>query len=273
MTTPIVWPTLFIPHGGGPCFFMDPPAAWPRDTWDRMAAFLRGIDGHLGRRPRAVLVISGHWEADRPTLNTALHPALLFDYQGFPAHTYQLTYPAEGAPDVAAEAHRLLGLAGLSSDETAARGLDHGVFVPFMLIYPEADVPILQMSLATGLDPTMHLAIGEALAPLRQQGVLIVASGMSYHNLQGMFSGRGNDEAEAFDAWLDDVLTDPSRRDASLAHWRDAPGARAAHPHAEHLLPLMVAAGAAHDEEGVRVYADHVVGKPISGFRFGSLPQ
>ena len=92
------WPTLFIPHGGGPCFFMEPPAGWAADTWDRMAAFLRGLDAQFGRRPRAVLVISGHWEAARPTLNVAAQPELLFDYLGFPEHTYRLTYPAAGAP-------------------------------------------------------------------------------------------------------------------------------------------------------------------------------
>lgn len=263
------WPTLFIPHGGGPCFFMEPPAGWPADTWDRMAVFLRGIDASFGRRPRAVIVVSGHWETDRPTLNTAAAPALLFDYTGFPEHTYRLTYPVAGAPDLANEVRGLLADAEIASDADEDRGLDHGVFVPFKLIYPDADVPVLQLSLQRGLDPATHLAIGRALAPLRHRDVLIVGSGMSYHNLRGLFSGRGNDAAEAFDAWLGDALADPASRDRTLLDWRAAPGAVESHPEAEHLLPLMVAAGAAEGEPAAKIYTDHVLGKPMSGFRFG----
>ncbi|MDB5479160.1 MAG: Aromatic ring-opening dioxygenase, catalytic subunit, LigB family [Caulobacteraceae bacterium] len=267
--SPQRWPTLFIPHGGGPCFFMDPPPQWPRDTWDRMAAFLRGLDASLGRRPSAVLVISGHWETDPVALNTAARPPLLFDYYGFPEHTYRLTYPVDGAPKLAEEVRGLLAKAGLPSATDPERGLDHGVFVPFKLIYPDADVPILQMSLRRDLDPATHLAIGAALAPLRDRDVLIVGSGMSYHNLQGMFSGRGNADAEAFDAWLGAAVTDPGAREGALARWREAPGAVESHPEAEHLLPLMVAAGAASGEPGARIYSDHVLGKALSGFRFG----
>ena len=263
------WPTLFIPHGGGPCFFMDTPPQWPKDTWDRMATFLRGIDGSLGRRPRAVLVVSGHWETERPTVNVAPRPKLLFDYNGFPEHTYHLTYPVDGAPDLAGEVRTLLAEAGFASDIDGERGLDHGVFVPFKLVYPDADVPVLQLSLQRDLDPAQHLAIGRALAPLRERDVLIVGSGMSYHNLRGLFSGRGNEEAEAFDAWLTSAVLDADSREQSLTDWRSAPGAVASHPEAEHLLPLMVAAGAAEGEVAELIYADHVLGKPVSGYRFG----
>lgn len=263
------WPTLFIPHGGGPCFFMDPPPSWPRDTWDRMAAFLRGLNASLGRRPAAVLVVSGHWEAPRPTLNIAPRPQLLFDYHGFPAHTYQLRYPVAGAPALAAEAGALLGDAGFVADVEDARGIDHGVFVPFMLVYPHADVPILQLSLVQGLDPAEHLAIGRALAPLRARDVLIVGSGMSYHNLPDLMARQRDPAAEDFDAWLGAAMIDPQRRDDALRHWHEAPGALASHPTAEHLLPLMVAAGAASGEPGTRIYADHILGKALSGFRFG----
>jgi aromatic ring-opening dioxygenase catalytic subunit (LigB family) len=147
------------------------------------------------------LVISGHWEAERPTLNAAERPPLLFDYYGFPQHTYQLRYPVSGAPDVAAEVRELLERAGISSDEEEARGLDHGVFIPFMLIYPDADVPILQLSLQRDLDAAQHLAIGHALAPLRDRDILIVGSGMSYHNLREFTFDRGNEVAEGFDGW------------------------------------------------------------------------
>ena len=264
-----IWPTLFIPHGGGPCFFMEPPAAWPGNTWDGMAAFLRGLDASFGRRPRAVVVVSGHWETERPTLNIAERPPLLFDYHGFPEHTYHLTYPVVGAPEIADRVRELLRGACITTDVEDDRGLDHGVFVPFKLVYPDADVPILQLSLQRGLDAAGHLAIGRALAPLRDEDVLIVGSGMSYHNLRGLFSGRGGEEADAFDGWLADAVVDPGRRENALSGWRLAPGALEAHPEAEHLLPLMVAAGAAAGETGTRIYAERVLDKPISGFRFG----
>lgn len=263
-------PTLFIPHGGGPCFFMDTPPRWPRDTWDRMAAFLRNLAGSLPERPKAVLVISGHWEAELPTVSMTAKPALLFDYYGFPEHTYRLTYPAPGAPEVAQRARALLEKAGISTAEDGARGLDHGVFIPFMLIYPHADVPIVQLSLQQGLDPKAHLTLGRALAPLREEGVLIVGSGMSYHNLPKLMGGRGNEAAEAFDAWLTETVESAaSERWAKLDRWRSAPGGEDSHPREEHLMPLMVAAGAAGDDSGARIYSDRVLGKALSGFRFG----
>jgi aromatic ring-opening dioxygenase catalytic subunit (LigB family) len=163
----------------------------------------------------------------------------------------------------------LLAGAGFDSAVDAKRGLDHGVFVPFLLIYPRADVPVLQLSLQKSLDPTLHLQIGKALAPLRQQGVLIVGSGMSYHNLAAMFSGGGAAAAASFDAWLNEVVQDPATRDASLSAWRSAPGGRESHPREEHLIPLMVAAGAAAGDAGVRVFSESIAGKAISGFQFG----
>jgi aromatic ring-opening dioxygenase catalytic subunit (LigB family) len=248
---------------------MEPQPGWPRDTWDRMAAFLRGLDAHLGRRPRAVLVISGHWETERPTLNVAEAPPLLFDYHGFPEHTYRLTYPVPGAPEMASEARELLAAAGFASDVEGQRGLDHGVFIPFKLIYPDADVPMVQLSLQQGLDAATHLAIGRALAPLRSEDVLIVGSGMSYHNLRAMFSGQGNEAAAAFDAALTDALADPRTREQALVNWRALPGALEAQPRPDHLLPLMVAAGAAGGEPGRSIFADRVLGKAVSGFQFG----
>ena len=237
--------------------------------WDGLAAYLRGIDGSLGVRPKAVLVISGHWENSLPTLNVAAKPGLLFDYYGFPEHTYRLKYPAAGAPDLAERVRKLLADAGFQTDVESKRGLDHGVFVPFMLIYPNADVPILQLSLQSSLDPTLHLALGQALATLRDQGVLIVGSGMSYHNLADMFSGRGEGAAAAFDAWLGSAVQDPATRESLLAKWREAPGGAASHPREEHLIPLMVAAGAGHGERGVRSFGESIGGKRISGFQFG----
>lgn len=268
MDAPNRLPTLFIPHGGGPCFFMDPPADDPH-RWEGLAGYLRGIDASLGTRPKAVLVVSGHWDTERPTVNVAERPKLLFDYYGFPEYTYRLKYPVPGAPDLEPRVRSLMTAAGFDLDVESKRGLDHGVFVPFMLIYPKADVPLMQMSLQHSLDPNLHLAIGRALAPLREQGVLLVGSGMSYHNLAAMFSGGGAEPAAAFDRWLGEAVSDPRSRNERLAAWRSAPGGRESHPQAEHLIPLMVAAGAAEGEPAVRAFHETIAGKPISGFQFG----
>lgn len=265
-------PTLFIPHGGGPCFFMEPPPGFPSTLWDQLAHYLRGLDAAIGRRPRAVLVISGHWECDVPTILNADKHTLLFDYFGFPEHTYRLTYPASGSSAVAARVQALLGKADISCAVESKRGLDHGVFVPFKLIYPEADVPIVQLSLKSNLNPAEHLAIGRALMPLRDEDVLIVGSGNSYHNLREFFSA--NKEAiaasAAFDSWLGEVISAaPAERDARLAEWFKAPGALACHPRSEHLIPLMVAAGAAGEDVGRITYHEQMFDKQFSSVQFG----
>ena len=252
---------------------MDPFPGTPPDLWDRMAAYLRSIDTSLGSRPNAILVVSGHWEAPRPTVNTAEHPSLLYDYSGFPEHTYRLTYPVSGSPSLAARVRELLAEGGLPSEKDAARGLDHGVFIPFKVMYPAADVPLVQLSLDRNRDAATHLAIGAAVMPLRDEGVLIVGSGMSYHNLREIFVNRpeSNQPSEHFDRWLHETVTasDPDDRAARLIEWREAPGARASHPTPEHLLPLLVAAGAGGNDAGTRTYNDRLMGKAVSGFQFG----
>jgi aromatic ring-opening dioxygenase catalytic subunit (LigB family) len=261
-------PTFFINHGGGPCFFLDPGPM--RDSWVELESYLSNFASTLEERPRALLVISGHWEQSRPTVNVGTAPPLLFDYAGFPRHTYALTWPAPGAPDVAARVCELLGLAGIESRAEALRGWDHGVFVPLKVMFPAADIPTVQLSLQSGVDAATHLAIGQALAPLRKEGVLILGSGQSYHNMRGFMRGAGSDPtAEAFDAWLRRAVRDGGTRDAALVGWEEAPGARDAQPHEDHLLPLMVAAGAAAGEPGQVAFHGHALGKPISGFRFG----
>lgn len=264
-------PSYYIPHGGGPCFFMD----WtmgPPDTWDAMAAWLRGLAGQIGARPHAILVVSAHWEEDEITVTGASHPPLYYDYYGFPEHTYRLTWPAPGDPGLAAAVADLLGAAGIACRIDPARGYDHGVFIPFKLIYPQADIPVVEMSLRAGLDPAFHVRVGAALAPLRERGVLIVGSGMSYHNNRTLLGG-GDARADsvAFDAWLHTVCALPEpARGAALARWAQAPGARAAHPREEHLLPLMVVAGAGGSAPGEAVYEDQVLGAVVSGYRFGA---
>jgi len=239
--------------------------------WDKMGEYLSSIAASLPAKPSAIVVISGHWEEKNVTVNEARAPGMLFDYSGFPPHTYQLRYPAPGAPELAAEIRGLLGKAGFATAANDTRGYDHGVFVPFLLMFPEADIPLVQVSLLTSLDPRQHLAIGRALEPLRDKGVLIVGSGMSYHN---MYEFRANSHSldpasKQFDVWLADALVDPDSRERKLAHWDEAPGARKIHPREEHLLPLMVVAGAAGEDKGRQMFNGTIWGKVLSGFQFG----
>jgi aromatic ring-opening dioxygenase catalytic subunit (LigB family) len=260
-------PTLFIPHGAGPCFFMQ----WsrgPADQWDRMAAWLKGLVAGLPERPKAILVISGHWEEPAFTVGSAAYPPLIYDYYGFPEHTYRLIFDAPGAPDLARRVRELIAAAGLPAAEDPARGYDHGVFVPLKLVTPEADIPVVQLSLQRDLDPAAHLAVGRALAPLRDEGVLILGSGMSWHNMRG-FSPAFTGRSEAFDAWLETAMAEPEGRDAALRGWARAPHAREAHPREEHLAPLFVAAGAAEGEPGRVAFRDKVMDVVVSAIEFG----
>jgi aromatic ring-opening dioxygenase catalytic subunit (LigB family) len=264
-------PTFFIPHGGGPCFFMDwTQMGGPADTWDKLEAFLRGLGQRLPYKPKGILVISGHWEEKVFTASTTEQPAMIYDYTGFPAHTYQLKYPAPGAPALARQVVRLLEAAGLPAATDSTRGYDHGVFVPFLLIDPEATIPVVTLSLKTDLDPEEHLAAGRALASLRDEGILIVGSGMSYHDMRGFRTPAARAPSATFDAWLTEAIAStPDRRWNALARWSEAPAGRASHPREEHLLPLMVAAGAGHASKGTKPFTGNVMMADISAFQFG----
>jgi aromatic ring-opening dioxygenase catalytic subunit (LigB family) len=262
-------PTIFLPHGGGPCFWIDGPPPFGKETWSRLRAYLEGIVASLPERPKAFLVCTAHWEADGPTVSVNPAPGMYYDYYNFPPHTYQLKYPAPGDPDLAGQVEGLIAAAGLGPKEDGERGFDHGVFVPFLIVDPEARIPVVMLSLRADLDPEFHIRLGKALAPLRDEGIAIVGSGMSYHNLRSFRSGE-DDASKVFDAWLGEAVTaPPAQRDAKLAHWAEAPMARVCHPREEHLLPLMVAAGAADDSPGKLDFHDVIGGKTISAFRFG----
>lgn len=213
---PAPYPTLFIPNGGGPCFFMD----WdPPDTWKRTENWLRSLPVTLGTKPDAIVIASGHWECPEFTVNMNPAPTLLFDYSGFLPHTYQLTYPAPGSPGLAARVQELLDHAGIASGTESKRGYDHGAFVPLKIVYPDADVPIGQLSLKRGLDPAVHLQAGRALAPLRLENVLVLGSGMSYHNMRG-FGPAFHKASKDFDVWLTDTMANfPGEREARLLDW------------------------------------------------------
>jgi len=240
-----------------------------RAAWHELEIYLGNFAERLPARPRAILAVSGHWEETVPTVNIGARPRLLFDYGGFPDYTYELTWPAPGDPLLAGRVADLLSVARISNGAEASRGWDHGIFVPLKVMFPNADVPVVQLSLQRGLNPAAHLAIGRALKPLREEGVLILGSGQSYHNMRGFFGRSEDPPADVFDAWLRNAMLDVDSRDDALARWEDAPGARNAHPEEDHLLPLMVAAGAATGEHGIVDFHGQAMGKPISGFRFG----
>jgi aromatic ring-opening dioxygenase catalytic subunit (LigB family) len=260
-------PVVYLPHGGGPWPFVE--LGLPKGAVEALSGYLRSLSAVAPARPRAVLSVSAHWEEAIPTVMTAASPPLYFDYYGFPAEAYRLAWPAPGATALAARVRELLGGAGLESGEDGARGYDHGTFVPLMLTFPEADVPTTQLSLVAGLDPERHLALGRALAPLRDEGVLIVGSGMSYHNMRG-FRGSGEQPSAAFDGWLGETIAlEASARDERLRRWAEAPAARLCHPREEHLLPLMVVAGAAGSDRGQVAFRGSFMDAHISGYHFG----
>ena len=260
-------PTYFISHGGGP---------WPwlpdmRKALATLEASLADIPKQLPAAPTAILMVSGHWEGQDFAVMTSAHPPMLYDYGGFPPFTYQIKYEAPGAPDLARRTMELIAAAGLPAHADSGRGYDHGVFAPMQVMYPQADVPAYQVSIKSGYDPALHLALGRALAPLREEGVVIAGSGLSYHNLRRM-GEPGRAPSAAFDAWLDQAVNaDPARRVALLKEWDKAPAARICHPEEDHLIPLMTAISAAENEKAARIYHDANVygGITASSYRFG----
>jgi aromatic ring-opening dioxygenase catalytic subunit (LigB family) len=264
-------PTYFISHGGGP---------WPwlegafRRQFDRLEASLREIAGEVGAHLNAILVVSGHWEENDFTLQSGERPGMIYDYGGFPAHTYQIRYAPPGTPRVARRGQELLEEAGFKAALDAERGYDHGMYAPLYAMYPDARFPVLQLSLKHGYDPVEHLAAGRALAPLRDEGVLIIGSGLSWHNLRLMGPAAAR-PSDAFDTWLAQALeAAPEERVRRLERWADAPSARVAHPREDHFVPLMVALGAAEREVARRVYHEQgfMGGVTASSYRFGEAP-
>ena len=237
---------LYLSHGGGPLPLLGDPGH------SELVEQLQGMAADVIQRPSAILVISAHWEEAEPTIGTVAPTGLIYDYSGFPAESYEITYPAQGAPALAQKLATALQQAGISAQHNAQRGFDHGVFVPLKLMYPDADIPVLQLSLVRSLDADLHLRIGQALQALDHDNLLIVGSGFSFHNMRALFS-QGNPEqnaqSQAFEDWLKATLCDATLSEAQryqrLAEWQHAPHARFCHPREEHLLPLHVCYGAA----------------------------
>jgi aromatic ring-opening dioxygenase catalytic subunit (LigB family) len=261
-------PVVFLPHGGGPWPFVDLRVGSKAEQAE-LASYLRSVARVPSTPAKAVLVVSAHWEEALPTVMTAAHPPMLYDYYGFPPESYEITWPAAGEPALAKRVRELLRGAGIESAENDERGFDHGTFVPLKLAYPDADVPTVQLSLKHGLDPQEHLALGRALAPLRDEGVFIVGSGMTFHNLRA-FGPQSSVAAEEFDGWLRETASlSASERDRRLTDWTNAPSARTAHPREEHLLPLMVVAGAAGVDRGKLAYNGKILDLRLSAYHFG----
>ena len=257
-------PSLYIPHGGGPAFFMQGPM---QRMFAPMQEFLAAVHQTLPAVPTAILVVTAHWESAVVRLTGSPKPELVYDYFGFPPEMYSLRYDAPGAPDLAAQSAALLRAAGIQVQVDPDYGWDHGVFIPLKVMFPQANIPVLAMSLQAGLDPLAHIVMGQALRPLRDAGVLIVGSGMSYHNLGG--SPNAATESRTFDAWLDTALQgDSAHRKARLAQWTATPAARQSHPREEHLLPLMVASGAGSDAPAQKIWNGKVGQTTVSAWAF-----
>lgn len=242
--------SIFISHGGGPLPLLGDLGH------QHMVSCLQQIAATIPK-PKAILVISAHWESDVPTITASPRPELIYDYYGFPAESYDIQYPCTGEAQLAKQVYQQLSEAGIDARLDDNRGLDHGVFVPMKIMYPEADIPCVQLSLVSSLDERQHIEIGTALKSLPQEQILIIGSGFSFHNLMAFFSVE-NDDARRhnadFEHWLTEVcssesLSEAERRDL-LENWHKAPGARYCHPRHEHLLPLHVCYGVAQSAAG-----------------------
>jgi len=261
-------PILYIPHGGGPLPILGHPGH------DELAHFLKGSVKTF-KKPSAILLISAHWEERQPTLTSGARPQLIYDYGGFPEESYAIRYPAPGSPSLAESIRNLLEARGVNPILDDERGFDHGLFVPLTLMYPEAQIPCLQLSLLDSLHPADHLELGRALTQLRERDILVIGSGMSFHNMPTFFSAGNESHDEkcaAFDTWLIETCTDkdltPRVKEERLQNWQEAPHGRFCHPREEHLLPLHVCYGMASSQtpSAELVFNQEVMGKRVSAF-------
>jgi 4,5-DOPA dioxygenase extradiol len=255
---------VYFSHGGGPLPILGDP------SHKAMIDFMRKLPSQL-KRPNAILVISAHWEEDVVTLIGAHNPPMLYDYYGFPSEAYQITYPAPGDPSLAKRIAERLRVSDIPSRIDTERGFDHGLFIPLKMMYPQADIPSIQISLLRSLEPSAHIALGKALGHLLGENVLVVGSGFSFHNLMA-FSWNGVAESDprndAFQQWLIRVCagsTPQPEREQQLIAWEKAPSARYCHPREEHLLPLHVCVGLAA-KPGKVVFDEYILGKRAVAF-------
>eukprot|EP00026_Physarum_polycephalum_P012575 Phypoly_transcript_12897.p1 GENE.Phypoly_transcript_12897~~Phypoly_transcript_12897.p1 ORF type:complete len:314 (+),score=50.31 Phypoly_transcript_12897:116-1057(+) len=250
-------PVVFVSHGGGPSFFMD---ARPGDRFydiskgSESAKALERLPKELGaEKPNAIVIVTAHWEGSHKVLvsGKSEYTKLLYDYGGFPDFTYKLEYKAPAQPQLAKRITELLNNKGLSSELDTTRNWDHGVFIPLKVMYPNADIPVVAVSILQSYDPEVHINIGKALAPLRDEGVLIIGSGYATHNFAGVPAANTK-----FINAASDIITNatPELREKSFLEWEKLPGARDAHRQEDHLMPLHVVIGAAGQDKGKTMY-------------------
>lgn len=236
---------LFLSHGGGPL-----PLLGDKGHVE-MVECLQKIALKI-KKPSAILVVSAHWEEAIATITAAARPALIYDYYGFPEESYHIKYPCSGDPLLAKQVHQHIEDAGIAARLDHERGFDHGLFVPLKIMFPDADIPCVQLSLNHNLDPTEHLNMGKALTKLENNELLVVGSGFSFHNMKEFFAAESkasNANNEAFEEWLIETCSSPGmdieERHNRLINWEAAPAARFCHPREEHLLPLHFCCGVA----------------------------
>jgi 4,5-DOPA dioxygenase extradiol len=236
---------LYLSHGGGPLPLLGD------ERHREMVLCLREIAAKIAK-PSAILVVSAHWEEESPTITSGVRPSLIYDYYGFPEESYNIQYPCMGEQDLARRTHKVLANAHIGARLDEQRGFDHGLFVPLKIMYPDADIPCIQLSLVHNLDPMEHINVGRALQSLNYQNLLVIGSGFSFHNMKAFFAPETNEsktQNESFEKWLVDTCTnsgiDEVERTKKLAQWEEAPFARYCHPREEHLLPLHVCYGLA----------------------------
>ena len=259
-------PTFFLSHGGGPWHVI----AEMRAQFAGMEALFHGLPSLIPAKPKAILMISAHWEEAEFTVSSAENPPMIYDYSGFPAHTYELQYPAVGDAVLANRVQALLKNAGIACAENTTRGFDHGAFVPLMVMYPSADIPVVTLSMKANYSPLEHIQMGEALAPLRDEGVLIIGSGYTYHNMRGYGRPESKQASLEFEAYLNDAIqADFETRKQKFIDWQHAPFARACQPREDHLVSLFVAAGAAGDDVGKRLLLDQALQVVMGHYQFG----
>lgn len=261
-------PTFFLSHGGGPWPWMKNDMPGVFDELDRT---LKAIPSQLPSQPKAIVVITSHWIEKEFSISSGAHPKMIYDYGGFPKHTYSIQYPAPGSPVVAKQIEGLLQQAGIPAHLDPERGFDHGTYTVTYPMYPDASIPVVQVSVKKRFDPQAHLDFGRALTPLRGDGVLILGSGLSYHNL-GAFGEEALTPSTQFDQWLQATmrLTNGQRAER-LKSWSQAPAARQCHPREDHLIPLMVVVGAAEFEPSSVIYHEDRFfgGCAVTSFRLG----
>ena len=250
---------IYFSHGGGPLPILGDPGH------KAMVDFMERLPPQL-TKPDAILVISAHWEESAATLLGAPNPRMFYDYYGFPAKAYEITYSAPGSPELADRICEDLKKHQIPARIDPQRGFDHGLFIPLKLMYPQADIPALQLSLIQGLNPAAHIALGKALRGLLNENILVIGSGFSFHNLRafsGQVMGTPDPANDAFQDWLIESCTGPlpqSEREQRLIEWEKAPSARYCHPREEHLLPLHVCLGLA-GKPAKTIFDDQILGK------------